>query len=140
MVVAESAKAAHAALSQIKRIIRVLYSNPPKHGAALARAVLEDTELRGLWLRELEAMRQRIAGNRQRLVDGLARRDTGMDFSFIVRQKGMFSFSGLSDVQVDFLREQKAIYMVKGGRINVAGLMAESLEYVCDSIAEGLKL
>ena len=140
MMVAESAKAANAALSQVKRIIRVLYSNPPKHGAALARAVLEDAELRGLWLQELGAMRQRIAGNRQRLVDGLARRDTGMDFSFIVRQKGMFSFSGLSDVQVDFLREQKAIYMVKGGRINVAGLMAESLEYVCDSIAEGLKL
>lgn len=140
MMVAESAKAANAALSQVKRIIRVLYSNPPKHGAALARAVLEDAELRGLWLQELEAMRQRIAGNRQRLVDGLARRDTGMDFSFIVRQKGMFSFSGLSDVQVDFLREQKAVYMVKGGRINVAGLMAESLEYVCDSITEGLKL
>jgi aspartate/tyrosine/aromatic aminotransferase len=140
LLVAESAKAAAAALSQVKRLIRVMYSNPPKHGAALARAVLEDAELRGLWLRELETMRQRIAGNRQRLVDGLAARKTGKDFSFIVRQKGMFSFSGLSDAQVDFLREQKAIYMVKGGRINVAGLMAESLDYVCDSIAESLKL
>ena len=140
MVVAESGKAATAALSQIKRIIRVLYSNPPKHGAALARAVLEDADLRDLWLRELEAMRQRIAGNRQLLVDGLSKRKTGMDFSFIVRQKGMFSFSGLSDVQVDFLREQKAIYMVKGGRINVAGLLPEALDHVCDSIAESLKI
>ena len=139
MVVAEGAKAAGAALSQIKRIIRTIYSNPPKHGAALARAVLEDAELRELWLQELESMRRRIAGNRQMLADGLARRKTGMDFSFIVRQKGMFSYSGLSDLQVDFLREQKAIYMVKGGRINVAGLMAESADYVCDAIAESLK-
>ena len=140
MVVAESAKAANAALSQIKRIIRTLYSNPPKHGAALARMVLEDADLRDLWLRELDAMLDRIAGNRQLLVDGLAKRKTGMDFSFIVRQKGMFSFSGLSDAQVDFLREQKAIYMVKGGRINVAGLLPEALDYVCDSIAESLKI
>ena len=63
-----------------------------------------------------------------------------MDFSFIVRQKGMFSYSGLSDAQVEFLREQKAIYMVKGGRINVAGLLPEALDPVCDSIAESLKL
>ena len=140
MVVAESAKAANAALSQIKRIIRVIYSNPPKHGAALARMVLEDADLRALWLQELESMRQRIAGNRQLLVHGLARRSSEMDFSFIVRQKGMFSFSGLSDAQVDFLREQKAIYMVKGGRINVAGLLPESLGYVCASSDESLKI
>ena len=140
LVVAESAKAANAALSQVKRVIRVIYSNPPKHGAALARAVLENAELRDLWVQELDAMRERIAGNRHLLVQGLAKRNTGRDFSFIVRQKGMFSFSGLSDAQVEFLREQKAIYMVKGGRINVAGLMAESLDYVCDSIAESLHL
>lgn len=140
LLVAESAKAVGAAMSQVKRIIRATYSNPPKHGGALARAVLEDAELRNLWLQELDVMRQRIAGNRQLLVDGLDRRKTGIDFSFIVRQKGMFSFSGLSDVQVDFLREQKAIYMVKGGRINVAGLMPASRDYVCDSIAESLKL
>ncbi len=140
MVVAESAKVANAALSQIKRIIRTIYSNPPKHGAALARMVLEDADLRGLWLQELEAMRLRIAGNRQLLVNGLGARRAGTDFSFIARQKGMFSFSGLSDAQVDFLRERKAIYMVKGGRINVAGLTAESFAYVCDSIAESLKI
>jgi aspartate aminotransferase/aromatic-amino-acid transaminase len=140
LIVAESAKAAAAALSQAKRIVRVMYSNPPKHGAALARAVLDDADLRTLWLQELEAMRLRIAGNRQLLVAGLAKKNTGMDFSFIVRQKGMFSFSGLGDAQVDFLREQKAIYMVKGGRINVAGLMSGSLNYVCDSIADSLNI
>ena len=139
MVVAESRRDAEAALSQIKRIIRVIYSNPPKHGAALARTVLEEAELRGLWLQELAAMRERIAGNRRLLADGLAARKTGVDFSFIVRQKGMFSFSGLSDFRVDYLREQKAIYMVKGGRINVAGLLPAALDYVCDAIAESLK-
>lgn len=140
LLVAESAKDAAAGLSQVKRLVRVLYSNPPKHGAALALMVLADDELRRLWVQEVEAMRLRIQRVRQELVDGLAARDTGTDFSFIVRQNGMFSFSGLGDAQVEFLREQKAIYMVKGGRINVAGLMPETLGYVCDSIAESLQL
>jgi aspartate/tyrosine/aromatic aminotransferase len=140
LLVAESARDAAAGLSQIKRLVRVLYSNPPKHGAALARMVLEDDELRRLWVGEVEAMRLRIQRVRQELVDGLAARNTGVDFSFIVRQNGMFSFSGLGDAQVEFLREQKAIYMVKGGRINVAGLMPETLGYVCDSIAESLQV
>jgi aspartate aminotransferase/aromatic-amino-acid transaminase len=140
LLVAESAPAAAAALSQVKRIIRTVYSNPPRHGAALARMVLEDAELRELWLQEVEAMRRRIAGNRQLLVTGLDRHETGRDFSFIVRQKGMFSFSGLTDAQVDFLREQKAIYVVRGGRINVAGLLPESLHHVCEAIAESLKI
>lgn len=136
-IVAASDKAASAALSQIKRIVRVIYSNPPKHGGMLARLVLEDPELRDLWLQELNAMRQRIAGNRQLLVSGLHQR-SGQDFSFIGRQKGMFSYSGLSDTQVDYLREEKAIYMVKGGRINVAGLLPRAVDYVCDSIIASL--
>lgn len=140
LLMAESPRDVQAGLSQVKRLVRVLYSNPPKHGGALAQMVLADAELRKLWAQEVEAMRLRIAGNRRRLVNGLAERNTGMDFSFIVRQKGMFSFSGLSDAQVDFLREQKAIYLVKGGRMNVAGLLSERLDYVCDAIAESLKI
>lgn len=140
LLVAESAPAAAAAFSQVKRLIRAVYSNPPRHGAALARMVLEDAELRDLWLQEVEAMRVRIAGNRQLLVEGLDRRNTGRDFSFIVRQKGMFSYSGLSDAQVEFLRAEKAVYVVKGGRINVAGLLPEALDPVCDAIAESLKI
>lgn len=140
LLVTESPKASAAALSQLKRLIRVFYSNPPKHGAALARIILKDPELRELWLQELDAMRRRIADTRQHLADGLAKRNTGVDFSFIVRQNGIFSFSGLSDAQVTFLREEKGIYVVKGGRINVAGVLPDSLDYVCDSIAESLKL
>ena len=138
-IVAGSAKPAALVMSQVKRIIRAMYSNPPKHGAALARAVLENAELRNLWVGELDAMRRRIADNRQKLADGLARRHAGRDFSFIVRQKGMFSYSSLNDAQVDFLRERKGIYMVKGGRINVAGLTGDTLDYVCDSIVESLQ-
>ena len=140
LLVAESAKGAAAALSQVKRIVRVLYSNPPRHGAALANLVLADDELNALWRDELEAMRLRIAGNRHLLADGLARRVADRDFAFIARQKGMFSYSGLTAAQVDFLREQKAIYVVKGGRINVAGLLPGALDYVCESIAESLKI
>ena len=140
LLAGERAADVAAGMSQVKRIIRVIYSNPPKHGGALARLVLEDAELRKQWVQEVEAMRMRSKRIRKELVDGLARRSTGVDFSFIERQNGMFSFSGLKDAQVEFLREQKAIYMVKGGRINVAGLLPETMDYVCDSIAESLKL
>jgi aspartate/tyrosine/aromatic aminotransferase len=140
LLVGECANDVETGLSQVKRLVRVLYSNPPKHGAALARMVLEDDELRKLWVGEVEEMRVRIRRIRQALVDGLSARQQDVDFSFIARQNGMFSFSGLNDAQVDFLREQKAIYMVKGGRINVAGLMSGTMDYVCDSIVESLKL
>ena len=140
LMMADDSSAARAVLSQVKRIIRVIYSNPPKHGAALAQTVLTQPALYRRWVEEVTAMRQRIAVNRQMLADGLSQRVPEQDFSFITRQKGMFSYSGLSDAQVDFLREEKAIYMVKGGRINVAGLMAESLDYVCDSIAASLNM
>lgn len=138
LLVTERAADAEASLSQVKRLVRVLYSNPPRHGAALARMVLEDPDLRRLWVEEVEAMRLRIRNVRRSLVEGLSRRETGVDFSFIERQNGMFSFSGLNDAQVAFLREQKAIYMVKGGRINVAGLTSANLDYACDAIAESL--
>jgi len=140
LLLADSPQAREASLSQLKRLIRVFYSNPPKHGAALARMVLADPELRELWVQEVDAMRRRITGTRQDLVDGLAKRNTGKDFSFIIRQNGMFSISGLSDAQVSFLREEKGIYVVKGGRINVAGLTPTCMDYVCDAIAESLKV
>jgi aspartate/tyrosine/aromatic aminotransferase len=90
-------------------------------------------------VQEVEAMRLRIRNVRRQLVEGLAARETGADFSFIERQNGMFSFSGLNDDQVRFLREEKGIYLVKGGRLNVAGLNTGNLAYVCDAIAESLK-
>ena len=123
------------AYSNIETTVRVNYSNPSNHGGAVAAEVLGDKELRALWLGELAGMRDRIKGLRSKLVDGLQARGVKQDFSFINRQRGMFSFSGLSDDQVNFLIKEKAIYIVKGGRINVAGLAASNLDYVCDAIA-----
>ena len=87
-----------------KQLIRTLYSNPPKHGGVLAAKILGDAALRAEWLDELRAMQRRIAGNREKLVAGLASRVPGADFGHILRQKGMFSYSGLDEGQVRWLR------------------------------------
>jgi len=138
-IVAPTSQEADVALSHLKKTVRVLYSNPPAHGGLIVATVLSDRELYQQWINELEEMRGRIIGMRASLVDGLANRYDGADFSFIREQCGMFSFSGLDDSMVDWLRREKAIYIVGGGRINVAGLTSSNVEYVCDSIAEGLK-
>jgi aromatic-amino-acid transaminase len=126
-------------LSQLKRTIRTNYSNPPCHGAAVVTAVLRDSGLRALWEQELQAMRERIKGLRRQLVEGLQRHGASGDFSFILRQRGMFSYTGLTAQQVERLREQFGIYAVSTGRICVAALNANNLEYVCASIAAALK-
>ena len=136
---ARDAAAADAAFSQVKSTIRVIYSNPPAHGAAIVSAVFRHPELRKLWESEVSAMRARIAGVRKALVEGLQKRNAPMDFSFINQQRGMFSFSGLSDAQVAYLREKKAIYVVGGGRINVAGITPRNLDYLCDSVVEAMQ-
>ncbi|RKX37889.1 MAG: aromatic amino acid aminotransferase, partial [Verrucomicrobia bacterium] len=101
--------------------------------------VLNDAALYDQWLGEVAEMRDRIKAMRAAIVDGLAARGVEGDFSFIKDQRGMFSFSGLSDEVVAWLRENKSVYIVKGGRINVAGLTSANIDYVCDSIAEALK-
>jgi aspartate/tyrosine/aromatic aminotransferase len=125
-------------MSHLKTIVRVNYSNPPAHGGLAASAVLSDPVLYAEWIGEVAEMRERIVEMRTALVDGLAARGVVGDFSYIKQQRGMFSFSGLSDAVVAWLRENKGIYVVKGGRINVAGLTSANIDYVCDSIAEAL--
>ena len=137
-IYAGSQGAADAALSQAKRIIRVLHSNACIHGASVAREILRDAGLRAKWLVELDGMRGRIAAMRKALAEGLAARCPGRDFGYLARQKGMFSYTGLTSVQVDWLREERAVYMVKGGRVNVAGLLPGTLDYVCDCMAEAM--
>lgn len=137
-IIASTHQEANVALSHLKKTVRVLYSNPPAHGGLIVATVLSDSELYHQWINELEEMRGRIVGMRASLVDGLANRYNGADFSFIKEQCGMFSFSGLDDSMVAWLRREKAIYIVGGGRINVAGLTTSNVEYVCDSIVEGL--
>lgn len=134
-VTAADAQACEAALSQLKTCVRSNYSNPPKHGAAIVASVLGDAELRALWERELTAMRERIRRLRGLLVERLAAKGVKRDFSFIARQKGMFSFSGLTQMQVDELRSRHSIYIVGGGRINIAGIRQSNIDRLCEKIA-----
>lgn len=137
-VVACDAQAAQCGLGHLKKTARVIYSNPPAHGSMIATTILQDKVLREEWLAELSAMRERIKKMRSCLVSGLEKRNLGIDFSFVSKQKGMFSYSGLSPDQVNFLREKRSIYMVGSGRINISGLTEKNLDYVCDSIVESL--
>lgn len=138
-VVAKTKADAESSFSHVKSVVRTNYSNPSCHGGAVAAEILGDPALRAAWVTELDGMRQRIKNLRSGLVNGLKERGVKQDFSFIERQRGMFSFSGLNDQQVAWLKDQKGIYVVKGGRMNVAGIRADNLAYVCDSMAEMLK-
>jgi len=100
--------------------------------------VLGDGGLRGLWEQEVKSMRDRINGMRQRFVQTLAAKGVKTDFSFITRQRGMFSFSGLNREQVAALRDRYAIYIVGSGRINVAGMTEGNMDRLCDAIASVL--
>ena len=134
-VVSPDAEAAKAVQSQLNRVIRANYSNPPAHGADIVNCVLRDQSLRSTWEQEVATMRDRINGMRQRLVDELAAKGVPGDYSFITRQRGMFSFTGLSKEQVETLREEHAIYVVGSGRINVAGLTSKNIGRVAEAIA-----
>jgi aromatic-amino-acid transaminase len=122
-------------LSQIKRLIRTNYSNPPTHGGAIVAAVLSNPELRGAWEAELAGMRERIWAMRTGLVGKLRALGVGRDFSFIERQRGMFSYTGLNAQQVELLRAEYGIYAVSTGRICVAALNSRNLDYVAEAIA-----
>lgn len=135
-IVAASEDEATRALSQLKRTVRTNYSNPPTHGGQIVAAVLGDADLRALWDQELAQMRDRIKAMRVSLVEKIAQRVPGRDYSFVTRQRGMFSYSGLTKAQVDRLREEFAIYAVDSGRICVAALNTRNIDYVADGIAK----
>lgn len=135
-IVSPTAADAAVAMSHLKTTIRVIYSNPPAHGGLVVATILSTPHLHEQWLQELAAMRNRIKAMRVALVAGLTARGVKGDFSSITRQRGMFSFSGLSDETVQWLRVHKSIYVVAGGRINLAGLTEANIGYVCDAIAE----
>jgi aromatic-amino-acid transaminase len=124
--------------SQIKRVIRTNYSNPPTHGASVVAAVLSDPALRQLWENELTGMRTRIKAMRVGFVEGLKAKGIERDFSFVSRQRGMFSYSGLTAPQVDRLQTEFGVYAVNTGRICVAALNNKNLDHVLSSIAKVL--
>jgi aromatic-amino-acid transaminase len=133
-VVSATAAESKAVQSQVKRIIRTIYSSPSTHGAALVAGVLNSPELRAMWEQELTEMRERIHALRAGMVQKLAALGAP-EFGFIQQQAGMFSYSGLSKPQVDRLREEFGIYAVGTGRICVAALSQANLDYVTQAVA-----
>jgi aspartate/tyrosine/aromatic aminotransferase len=138
-LVAADKNGAQTALSHIKQAIRANFSNPPAHGALIVSTVFNDPALRTQWETEVTEMRSRINTMRHLFVETLNEKGVDRDFSFIARQRGMFSFSGLNNEQVKALREKHAVYIVGGGRISVAGMTEGNMEYLCNAIADVLK-
>lgn len=134
-VVCEDADAAGRVLGQLKATVRRNYSSPPNFGAQLVATVLNDAGLKASWLAEVEAMRTRIKAMRQTLVDALSAAMPTGDFTYLLKQRGMFSYTGLSAAQVDRLREEFGIYLVSSGRICVAGLNNRNVHRVAQAFA-----
>jgi aromatic-amino-acid transaminase len=138
-LVAGNGEEAARALSNIKRVVRANYSNPPLHGGDVVARVLTTPELRTLWDQELGAMRERIKAMRKALADGIAQRVPGADWSFVMRQRGLFSYTGLTKAQVERLRNERSIYAIESGRVCVAALNSKNIGAVCDGIAAVLR-
>jgi len=134
-LVAKTSEIAAIAFSQVKSIIRVIYSNPPKHGGVLVAHILNDAGLRAEWEVELNEMRARVRKMRKLFVATLKQKGVSTDFSFIERQNGMFSFSGLNEDQVLKMREDSAVYAVNSGRFNVAAMTESNMDALCEAIA-----
>ncbi|MBA1232465.1 aspartate/tyrosine/aromatic aminotransferase [Pseudomonas viridiflava] len=134
-VVCEDSASAINVLGQLKATVRRNYSSPPAYGAQVVARVLNSPQLRDQWLTEVEVMRQRILDMRTRLVAVLAQKVPQHDFSFILRQNGMFSYTGLTPAQVDELKDTHGVYLIRSGRMCLAGLNEGNIDKVCDAIA-----
>ena len=134
-VITRSKDEAARVMSQLKRVVRTNYSNPPTHGCLVVTKVLSTPELRTLWEQELGQMRERIKLMRKALVEKVQAKKAGYDISFVLRQRGMFSYSGLSKEIVDKLKTQYSIYAVDSGRICVAALNNKNVDRVAEAIA-----
>jgi len=134
-VVCEDSEAAGRVLGQLKATVRRNYSSPPSFGAQLVATVLGDAALRALWLKEVETMRTRIQAMRQQLVQVLREAVPGGNFDYLLKQRGMFSYTGLSAAQVDRLREEFGVYLIASGRMCVAGLNSRNVQRVAKAFA-----
>lgn len=137
-VVCPDADQAARVLGQLKATVRANYSNPPLHAGQLVATVLNTPALRQQWASELEAMRARIRLMRERLHAVLTARLPGRDFNYLLTQRGMFSYTGLTAEQADRLREQEGVYVLRSGRMCVAGLNSRNVERVAEAMAKVL--
>ena len=120
--------------SQVQRIIRAIYSNPPAHGARIVREILIEGDLTELWHKDLQALRHRLNLMRETLVQRLLFTAKQMNFEYLKKHKGMFSFVDLNKSQVQLLIEKYGIYLSGAGRINISGLTTKNIDYVANSI------
>ncbi|HCB3050299.1 TPA: aromatic amino acid transaminase [Klebsiella aerogenes] len=134
-IVCDDAETAGRVLGQLKATVRRNYSSPPNFGAQVVAAVLNDPALKASWLAEVEAMRTRILVMRQTLVDALKEAVPGKNFDYLLKQRGMFSYTGLSAAQVDRLREEFGVYLIASGRMCVAGLNSRNVQRVAQAFA-----
>ncbi|WP_459205712.1 amino acid aminotransferase [Pseudomonas sp. MLB6B] len=134
-VVSDDTDSAQRVLGQLKATVRRNYSSPPCHGAQLVAGVLNDAGLTAVWVAEVEAMRQRILDMRQALVDQLSELLPEQDFQFLLRQRGMFSYTGFSVAQVQRLRDEFGVYLIDSGRVCMAGLRKDNLRRVAEAFA-----
>ncbi|MDO6446784.1 amino acid aminotransferase [Colwellia sp. 1_MG-2023] len=137
-IIGRSAEAADIINSVLLSVVRVAYSMPPAHGAAIVETILSSQELTTQWHGELKEMRDRINNMRQLLVDKLKENGVERDFSFITRQNGMFSFLGIDQAQVQRLQDEFSIYIVGSSRISLAGISSDNVDYLTQSIAKVL--
>ncbi len=135
-IVCQDSEEASRVLGQLKATVRRNYSSPAKYGAVLVSGVLNAAELKAQWLSELEEMCERIAAMRTGLHQRLKQLAPEKNFDFLIEQKGMFSYTGMSEAQVDKLREEHAIYLIASGRMCVAGLSEGSLDKVAKAFAD----
>lgn len=135
-IVCPDARQADTVLGQLKSTVRRNYSSPPAHGARIVAVVLESTELCAAWRDELSAMRVRVKAMREGLHAALSSRKRGHDFDYVLKQKGMFSYTGLSPTQVRALREDFGVYLVGSGRLCMAALTEDTVEPAADAIAK----
>ncbi|MDR0278548.1 MAG: aspartate/tyrosine/aromatic aminotransferase [Paucimonas sp.] len=133
-VVCDSVEIAGRVAGQLKGTVRTNYSNPPRHGAELVATIFNHPELNALWRAELDAMRERMLAMRRALYE----RVKPLDLDYLLRQKGMFSYTGLSAAAVDRIREQHGVYLIRSGRMCVAGLNESNLERVARALSRGL--
>ncbi|MGG8079280.1 aromatic amino acid transaminase [Klebsiella aerogenes] len=134
-IVCDDAETAGRVLGQLKATVRRNYSSPPNFGAQVVAAVLNDPALKASWLAEVEAMRTRILAMRQTLVDALKEAVPGKNFDYLLKQRGMFSYTGLSAAQVERLREEFGVYLIASGRMCVAGLNSRNVQRVAQAFA-----
>ena len=134
-IVCDDADEAARVLGQLKATVRRNYSSPPNFGAQVVSCVLNNPELKASWLAEVEAMRVRILEMRQALVEGLTLAVPGKNFDYLLKQRGMFSYTGLSAAQVDRLRNEFGVYLIASGRICIAGLNHNNVRQVAEAMA-----